>query len=85
MSPITMLANFLANIQTELKVVVTGLAFVAVILLAMKTIKDNQQTGQINVGGLVGGLVGTALLWFIAFNARDILCWVLDKMGQPCP
>lgn len=85
MSPIQMLANFLANIQTELKVLVTGLALVGVILLAVKAIRDNQEMGKVNVGGLIGGLVGIALLWFIAFNARDILCWVISKMGEACP
>jgi len=89
MSPIQMLANFIANMQTELRLVVSALAVCAVIYLAGKAIYDSQHQqqggGRVNVGGLIGGLVGVALLWFIAFNARDILCWVITKMGQSCP
>ncbi len=88
MSPIQMLATFIANMQTEFRWVVSGLAILAVIYLAGKTIYDSQhqqQGARVNIGGLIGGLIGIALLWFIAFNARDILCWVITKMGQNCP
>jgi uncharacterized BrkB/YihY/UPF0761 family membrane protein len=88
MSPIQMLATFIANMHTEFRWVVSGLAILAVIYLAGKTIYDSQQqqaAGRVNIGGLIGGVIGIALLWFIAFNARDILCWVITKMGQSCP
>ena len=90
MSPIQMLATFITNMHTELRWVVSALAICAVIYLAARTIIDSQHqqqggTGRINIGGLIGGLIGIALLWFIAFNARDILCWVITKMGQSCP
>ena len=83
-SPIGMLATFLSNIQTELKLVVSGLALVAVIVLVAVTIKQ-QQEGTASWGRVIGGLLGIAFLWFIGFNANDILCWILQASGQACP
>ncbi len=82
--PLQMIVSFLTAIETPLKAIATLLAVIVVIIVIIKAITAAQM-GGLNVWSLVLSLIGITLLWFIVFNIRDIMCWIITSMGKSCP
>ncbi len=85
--PLQMIINFLTAVETPLKVIATLLAVIVVILVIIKAIALAHSATGLNVWALVLSLVGITMLWFIVYNIRDVMCWILTSMGQGayCP